>query len=192
MIVQGCGFSPERLVSKGTSKIAFFDRDGVINKDLGYVHKKEQFILTEGIEKLLKHVLEKNYLIVIVTNQSGIERGYYTKKQFYELTNWYTDRFKKKGIEIAMTVFCPHKPTEDNLHNCIFRKPNPMMINFALKYFNADPEKCFLVGDKISDIEAARRAGVKNTFLYKNLGKDITKKEKLRYITQFEEINLDE
>ena len=149
MILQGCGPLPVKQRFKEYKKIAFFDRDGVINKDLGYVHKKHQFIFMEGIEEFFKRVLARRYLIVVVTNQSGIGRGYYTKKQFFELTNWHNNIFKKKDIEIAMTLFCPHSPAENNIDNCPFRKPNPMMVRFALNYFNADPNKSFLIGDKL-------------------------------------------
>ena len=191
MIVQGCASKLSDVKYKSIKKIAFFDRDGVINRDLGYVHKKKDFILEPGIEEFLKRVQENGFLIVVVTNQSGIERGYYTASHFYKFTNWYTDCLKKSGIRIAMTLFCPHMPAENSEKNCPFRKPNPMMINVALKYYNADAKKCFLVGDNISDLRAAQNAGVKTTFLYRNPSELVATDPDIKTIRNFREIRLD-
>jgi len=152
-------------------KALFLDRDGVINEDYGYVYKKEDFKFKDGIFELLKHF--KDYKIFIVTNQSGIARGYYTENDFHKLMNWVKEEFKQKGIEIVDINFCPHHPNITG--NCECRKPNPGMILDLAKKYNIDLENSIMIGDKKSDIEAANKAGIKKTYLVKDNLSDIIK-----------------
>jgi len=155
-------------------KALFLDRDGVINEDYGYVYKKEDFKFKNGIFELLK--LFKDYKIFIVTNQSGIARGYYSENDFHKLMDWVKEEFKQKGIEIVDINFCPHHP--DITGSCECRKPNPGMILDLAKKYNIDLEKSIMIGDKKSDIEAANKAGIKKTYLVKDNLFDIIKKVK--------------
>lgn len=171
-----------------TNRAVFLDRDGVVNVDHGYVHKKENFEFVDGIFDLCKKAYKLGYLIIIVTNQSGIGRGYYTKKDFFKISEWMKDCFMDKGISISKIYFCPHHEDAKLIEYkkvCDFRKPNPGMIHKAIKEFEIDPKKSILVGDNSSDIEAGIKAGVNQNFLYK---KKIKSRLKYIEITNLREI----
>ena len=102
-----------------SQKALFLDRDGIINIDHGYVSKIENFEFTKGIFELIQLFIEKDYLLFIVTNQSGIGRGYYTLNDFEVLNQWMIKKLKSKNIEIQSVHYCPHAPEE----NCSCRKP---------------------------------------------------------------------
>ena len=135
----------------------FLDRDGVINIDHGYVYKKEDFEFSKGIFDLVKLFTSKGYLIFVVTNQSGIGRGYYSEKDFLILNQWMLNKFKQKGIHIEQVLYCPHKPNT----NCKCRKPNTALIEEILENHNIDLSKSYLIGDKQSDIDLTVNAGIK-------------------------------
>ncbi|MDR1285596.1 MAG: D-glycero-beta-D-manno-heptose 1,7-bisphosphate 7-phosphatase [Campylobacteraceae bacterium] len=140
------------------NKAIFLDRDGVINEDIGYVYKQEDFIFTDGVFEALKYFQKCGYLLFIVTNQSGIARGYYSENDFLSLSQYMLKEFNDNGITITKIYYCPHSPET----NCKCRKPNPKMLLDAKKEFNINMSVSWLIGDKISDIEAGLRAGVKN------------------------------
>lgn len=142
----------------------FLDRDGVINIEKNYLHKQEDFEFIDGIFDLCHFYQEKGYLIFVVTNQSGIARGYYSEVDFVNLTFWMIDAFASKGIEITQVYHCPHHP--DISGECECRKPHPGMLLKAGKEFNIDFENSLLVGDSERDIEAAHNAGVNETYLF--------------------------
>ena len=142
-------------------KAIFLDRDGVINIDHGYVHKIENFEFVPGIFEALRHFRDLGYKLIIVTNQSGIGRGYYSEEDFWKLSNWMQERLMAEGIEITEIFHCPHHPDS----GCGCRKPEPGMILEAIKKYDIDPERSWMIGDKPSDLEAAQRAGVKNGIL---------------------------
>lgn len=153
------------------NKALFLDRDGVINVDHGHVGKVEDFDFIDGIFELCQKAQNKGYLIIIVTNQAGIAKGYYTEEQFLKLTNWLENEFKKKGVHITKTYYCPYhidakiaKYKKDSPD----RKPNPGMLLKAIDEFNIDPKKSILIGDKESDIEAGKRSGIKNNIYLKS------------------------
>ena len=150
-------------------KIIFLDRDGVINYDYGYVSQIDKFEFIEGIFEACKYFQKLNYEIIIVTNQSGIGRGYYNEKEFYTLTQWILDRFKEHEINILKVYFCPHSPEE----KCRCRKPNIGMIENACKDFDIDLDNSWLIGDKITDIQTAINANIKNYILIDSKDPDI-------------------
>ncbi|WP_372972815.1 D-glycero-beta-D-manno-heptose 1,7-bisphosphate 7-phosphatase [Marinobacter sp.] len=145
-----------------TNKAVFLDRDGVINIDHGYVYRKEDFEFVEGIFELCRYFQAQGYLLIVVTNQSGIARGMYSEEQFQELTDWMLERFKDEGVEIARVYHCPHHPNFGPVQtrNCDCRKPEPGMVLQGLADFDLDPALCLLIGDKASDEEAARHANL--------------------------------
>lgn len=147
----------------------FLDRDGVINHDRdGYTYIIEDFKFIEGIFQLGRTAIANGYKIVVVTNQAGIGRGYYTEAQFHELTAWMLTQFAREGVEIAGVYHCPHHPTHglgEYLRECDCRKPRPGLLLKARQELGIDLGRSVLVGDKASDIEAARRAGVGSTIL---------------------------
>ncbi|WP_407923314.1 D-glycero-beta-D-manno-heptose 1,7-bisphosphate 7-phosphatase [Arcobacter suis] len=139
----------------------FLDRDGVINHDYGYVSQIDKFQFIDGVFDACKYFINLGYEIIIITNQSGIGRGYYSKDDFKNLTNWMIKEFNKKGIEILKVYFCPHSPTE----TCECRKPKIGMIQQSLNDFNIDLQNSWLIGDKKSDIETAINANISNKIL---------------------------
>jgi len=147
-----------------SKKALFLDRDGVINVEKNYLYKKEDFEFIDGIFELCRYFAQKGYLIFVVTNQSGIARGYYTQEQFFELTTFMEQEFLNNGITIAKTYFCPHHPQITG--ECSCRKPKPGMLLEAQKEFNVDVKNSLMVGDKERDIEAAHNAGVLKTYLF--------------------------
>lgn len=141
----------------------FLDRDGVINIEKNYVFKILDFEFVDGIFDLCQQAADACMAIVVVTNQAGIGRGYYTESQFWNLTDWMCDRFSEKGITIDAIYFCPYHPEHGiGAYRCesFDRKPNPGMILRAQADLALDLDHSILIGDKGSDIAAARAAGV--------------------------------
>ena len=138
-------------------KALFLDRDGIINVDHGYVYKVEEFEFTEGIFELLQLFSKHGYLLFIVTNQSGIGRGYYSQEAFEILTEWMVKTLRNAhDIDIKEVQHCPHAPEE----NCHCRKPETGMIDNILKKYSIDLEHSWMIGDKQSDIDLASNAHI--------------------------------
>ena len=140
-------------------KAIFLDRDGIINIDHSYVYKRDNFEFCEGIFETLQHFLSLEYQLFIVTNQSGIGRGYYTKDDFEKLTSWMLKEFTLEGIKITKVYHCPHSPDE----GCECRKPAIAMFERARKEFDVDMKNSWMIGDKASDIQAGFNANIPNT-----------------------------
>ena len=145
-------------------KALFLDRDGVINVEVNYLHKIEDFVFIDGIFELCKYYIDLGFIIIVVTNQSGIARDYYTEEDFKMLTSWMINEFKKNNIEIKKVYHCPHHP--DFSSTCSCRKPKPGMLLQAQKDFDIDMKNSIMIGDKERDIEAALNAGLKETYLF--------------------------
>jgi D-glycero-D-manno-heptose 1,7-bisphosphate phosphatase len=149
-------------------KVAFLDRDGVINKEVNYLHRREDFDYTENCVEALKKLRLLNYQIIIVTNQAGIARGYYTEEDYQELTAWFLADLANRGVEVLDVFHCPHHPegsVKGLAVECDCRKPKPGMLHKAMQKYNIDIEQSIMVGDKVSDADAGTRAGLKNCFL---------------------------
>ncbi|AXK48412.1 D-glycero-beta-D-manno-heptose-1,7-bisphosphate 7-phosphatase [Aliarcobacter trophiarum LMG 25534] len=142
-------------------KIIYLDRDGVINEDFGYVYQIENFKFINSVFEACREFLKLGFEIIIVTNQSGIGRGYYTVEEFKTLSKYMLDEFKKEGIDILKIYFCPHNPEE----NCTCRKPKNGMILQSLNDFSIDLANSWLIGDKESDIECAKNGKIRNKVL---------------------------
>ena len=145
-------------------KIVFLDRDGVINKEVGYLHKVADFEFIEGVFDACQYFQSLGYQVIIVTNQSGIERGYYTEEDFHIVTDWMLKQFKHNGIEVLDVFYCPHDPESD----CSCRKPKPGMFIQADGKHHIDMSNSWMIGDKEADIQAANSAGISNTILVKS------------------------
>lgn len=143
-------------------KAAFLDRDGVINIDHAYVHKIEDFNWLPGVLEAAHALHTAGYALVVVTNQSGIGRGYYDKAAFERLTDWMKARFAEAGAPLAGVYFCPHHPDEaleGYRRNCDCRKPRPGMLLQAASELSLDLSASLMFGDKSSDMTAGRAAG---------------------------------
>ena len=145
-------------------KALFLDRDGVINVEKDYLYKIEDFEFIDGIFDLCRYYQNLGFLIVVVTNQSGIARGYYNENDFNILTSWMVQKFSDENIDISKVYFCPHHP--DISGDCECRKPKSGMLLEAQKEFDINLEDSILIGDKERDIEAGISAGLRETYLF--------------------------
>ncbi|MCZ6673980.1 MAG: HAD-IIIA family hydrolase [Verrucomicrobia bacterium] len=144
--------------------IAFLDRDGVINVNHGYVVSPDRFDLIPGALEAIRHFNENGYYVLVVTNQAGIARGYYSELQFHDFMNWVQLELRKHGAHFDGYYFSPNHPegTIDRYSkSCFFRKPNPGMLLRGLSEWPTFKEESFLIGDKESDVLAAEKAGIK-------------------------------
>ena len=149
------------------NKALFLDRDGVINYDRGHVFTNRDFIFNEEIFDICRGYIDRGFIVLVITNQARIARGIYSEADFLKLTRWMVGQFRERGIIISKVYYCPHHP--DFTGPCSCRKPEPGMLLQAISEFNLDIAECALYGDKESDIEAGRRAGIAeaNMHLYK-------------------------
>lgn len=171
------------------NKAIILDRDGTINVEKDYLHKIEDFEFEKGVIEGLKILSELGYIFVVVTNQSGIARGYYTEEDLQNLNLYINKLLEKEGLKIEKFYYCPHHPEKGigkYKVECNCRKPNTGMLEEAIKEFNIDREKSFMVGDNISDVKAGINAkvtpilvetgyGEKNIFKAKELNINIYK-----------------
>ena len=147
-----------------SNKAVFFDRDGTLNVNTDYLYKKENFIWMPDAVEAIKYANDKGYLVIVVTNQSGVARGYYTEEDIKILHHWMNSELKKKGAHIDAFYYCPYhtagtipeytKDSED-------RKPKPGMVLKAMADFDIDPQSSIMIGDKPLDVECAENAGIK-------------------------------
>ena len=152
----------------------FLDRDGVINEEVGYLHKIKDFKFTNGVIDSCNYFLSLGYQIIVVTNQSGIGRGLYKEEDFHILNQWMLDNFEQEGVRILDVFFCPHGPDD----NCYCRKPKPGLFKDAKEKHGIDMNKSWMIGDKEADIEAANNAGISQTILVRSghiIDEDATK-----------------
>lgn len=152
-------------------KVAFLDRDGVINSDKGYVHKINDFVVMPGVITACKEFINLGFEIIIVTNQAGIARGYYSQADMHKLHNHMKEIFLENDIRIKKIFFCPHHPEgtiKELSIECNCRKPKPGMFLKALNVFDIDLKSSLMVGDKFSDLIAAKEAGINKLYYVGN------------------------
>ena len=140
-----------------TYKAIFFDRDDTLIKDEGYMYKTEDLSLFPDTISVLKELQERGFKLFIVTNQSGIGRGFFTEEEMHKFNQNLLETLHNYGVTITDIVFCPHSPEE----NCDCRKPSPNLINNLCTQYNIDKSLSYMVGDKESDYQAGLNAGLK-------------------------------
>ncbi len=145
------------------NKAAFFDRDGTINVEVNYLYKIEDFRFIDGMPELIKKYNDEGYIVIVVTNQAGIARRYYTEEDMHKLHKHINQELEKIGAHIDAFYFCPHHPDITGVCKC--RKPKPGMIEQAIKDFNIDVSKSILYGDKPWDIEAGESCGIISMYI---------------------------
>ena len=146
-------------------KAVFLDRDGVINKERkDYVKSIEEFQILNNIPKSIKMLKEKGFLVIVITNQSAINRGLITIETLNEIHNYLQNFLKENNTSIDDFYFCPHRPDE----NCQCRKPNPGMLIKAVQDYDIDMNQSFMIGNSLTDIQAAQKAGCKGILLNQN------------------------
>lgn len=141
------------------NKAAFFDRDGTINMDVHYLHRPEDLIFLDNMPQFMSKWKKWGYKIIVVTNQAGIARGYYTEIEMRELHRYMNERLTEYGAQIDAFYFCPHHP--DITGPCACRKPESGMIEAAIRDFDLDPKLSVLFGDQPWDVEAGEKCGVR-------------------------------
>lgn len=152
-------------------KAAFIDRDGVINQERAFVHKPEDFVLIDGSAEALRKLQAAGYLLVVVTNQSGIARGLYSEDDYLRLTEHMRAELLRAGVRLDAVEYCPHlpdAPLERYRLDCDCRKPRAGMIRRAIAALNVDPQVSILVGDRNTDILAGRNAGIGRCFIVRS------------------------
>lgn len=156
-------------------KAIFLDRDGTLNIDYGYVHDIDHFHFIEGSIEALKALQEMGYALVLVTNQSGIARGYFTEEEFNQLTEWMDWSLEDRGVHLDGIYYCPHHPKGVGKYKkeCDCRKPKPGLLLEAMADLGIDPKKSIMIGDKLDDIIAGKQANVGTTVLVQT-GKEVT------------------
>ena len=145
-------------------KTIFLDRDGVINKEVRYLYRLSDFEFIDGVFDACLYFQKLSYKIIIISNQSGIARGYYNENDYQKLTEWMLGQFNGNGINILDIFYCPHSP--ESLCEC--RKPKPGMLIEAKDKYNIGMKDSWMIGDKETDIEAANLAGINNTILVRS------------------------
>jgi D-glycero-D-manno-heptose 1,7-bisphosphate phosphatase len=147
------------------NKAVFLDRDGVINVERGYTHRIEDFVILPDLVEHLQLFLEKGYLIIVVSNQSGVAKKLYTQEDVEVIHSFLTNELTKSNIQLSEIYYCIHHP---DVSKCICRKPDSLFVEKALARFNIDPAASYFIGDKDRDIEAAEKAGVKGILIEAN------------------------
>ena len=141
----------------------FLDRDGVLNVDVGYAHRPEQIEWVPGAREAVAHLTALGYLVFVVTNQAGVARGYYDEATVVDLHRWMTAELAASGGRIDGWRYCPSHPdgvVEGYIRTDPWRKPAPGMLLDLIACHDVDVADSFLIGDRDSDMEAARRAGI--------------------------------
>lgn len=160
-------------------KAIFLDRDGTVNVDKNYLIKTEEFEFEKGVVSSLKKLYDEGWLLIIVTNQSGIARGYFTEKDVTTLHLYINEKCKENGFEIANFYYCPHHKNgkvDKYSKECMCRKPERGMIDKALNDFNIDLENSFVIGDKHSDIQLGKNCGCKTILVGTGYGAETKEK----------------
>ena len=148
----------------------FLDRDGVINVDKGYIYRREDFVFIDGIFELVALAKARGYLVIVVTNQAGIGRGYYTENDFHTLMDWVNNCFQMKRGVLDAIYFCPDHPVFGigryrRASPC--RKPGPGMLIQAIADWNIAPHLSLLIGDKMTDLAAGQAADIGVNILFR-------------------------
>lgn len=160
------------------NKAAFLDRDGTINVEKNYLYRVTDFEFLPKVKSSLKKLQEAGYLLIIVTNQSGIGRGYYTEEDFQVLNEWMISSFQQDGIDISKVYYCPHLPDatmEAYRMKCSCRKPALGMYERAMLEFDIDMEASIAVGDKIRDCAVCERYNCRGFLIGNNEKQEIIK-----------------
>lgn len=190
------GLSLEPKVNR-PNRALFLDRDGIINVNHGYVSRPEDFDLVDGIIDLVKRANDADVKVIVVTNQSGIGRGYYSEDIFTDLTSWMIKLFASFGATIDKVYFCPHHPSSaigTYLQTCKCRKPSAGMAIAAQQDFNLDLHQSIMVGDKKSDMEFAKNANMASAYWLTNAAvgfeQDGSSATQIKRITSLSQIHI--
>ncbi len=156
------------------SKVVFLDRDGTINEEVNYLHRPEELKFLDGVPEAIKLLKDNGFKIIVVTNQAGVARGYYTCKDVEDLHSFMNEELEKTGTGIDAFYYCPHHPTEGTGEyrvKCDCRKPGTGLFKRAEEDFDVDKAHSYMIGDNIIDIEAGVNYGVPSILVGTGYGK---------------------
>jgi D-glycero-D-manno-heptose 1,7-bisphosphate phosphatase len=155
-------------------RAVFIDRDGTISEEVGYINHVSRFRLFPYAPAAIKHLNENGWLAIVITNQAGVARGYFSEDTIQAVHGAMTNELKSNGAQLDAIYYCAHHPSVGEppyRFDCDCRKPKPGLISRAAKNFDIDLEKSWMVGDRYSDVELARNAGVKSMFVLSGYGR---------------------
>ena len=147
------------------NKAVFLDRDGVINKERGFTYRLEDFEILPDLIATLKKLQDAGYLLIVISNQSGIAKGLYTQVDVEILHSYLSETLRNHGVVLTEIYYCMHHP---DIGQCICRKPDSLMIEKSLARFNIDPRQSYFIGDKERDVQAAQKAHVSGILIEAN------------------------
>jgi D,D-heptose 1,7-bisphosphate phosphatase len=145
-------------------RVVFIDRDGTINVNFGYIDNPDDFEMYPGVKEGIKLLKDKGFKIIVITNQSGIARGYFSEETLENIHQKMKNELSKKGASIDAIYYCPHHPKD----KCNCRKPNTGLFQQAVKELNIDVKRSFIIGDRMLDIEAGYKIGCKTVLVPEN------------------------
>lgn len=157
-------------------KVIFLDRDGTINEEVNYLHKPEDLQILPGVPEAIKRLRDGGFKIVVVTNQAGVARGYYSCRDVDALHEYLNQQLKKSGAWIDRFYYCPHHPVHgigEYKRACHCRKPETGMFEQAGQEYDVDKEHSYMIGDKLLDVEAGNRYGVHGILVGTGYGRQI-------------------
>ena len=157
-------------------KAVFLDRDGTINYDKDYLYRKEEFEFIPGVIENLKEFRQQGYLLILITNQSGVARGYYTEEDIDKLHEYMQEELRKEQAQFDAIYYCPHHRkgiVKKYSVECRCRKPGKLLFERAIKEYDIDPKQSIAIGDKERDLIPAEELGIKGYLIKKNNSWDI-------------------
>lgn len=165
---------------KQMERIIFLDRDGTVNEEVNYLYRTEDLKLLPGVPAAIRLLKEQGYRIVVVTNQAGVARGYYTEADVEALHGYMNGLLREQGAEIDHFFYCPHHPEHGigaYRRQCHCRKPETGMFEMAEQYYEVDREHSWMIGDKLIDILAGKNYGVHTALVGTGYGMEVHKEQ---------------
>ncbi|MEG0215712.1 MAG: HAD family hydrolase [Hungatella sp.] len=161
-------------------KIVFLDRDGTINEEVHYLYQPEDLQILPGVPRAMKAFRDAGYKVVVVTNQAGVARGYYSCADVERLHAYLNEQLQKEGAWIDHFFYCPHHPEHgigEYKTECTCRKPGIGMFQMAEEFYEVDKARSYMIGDKLLDIEAGNRYGVTGILVGTGYGASIHRQQ---------------
>lgn len=156
------------------NKVVFLDRDGTLNEEVNYLHRTEDLRILPGVAEAVCALRNAGFNIVVVTNQAGVGRGYYTEQDVEHLHAFMNEQLAAQGAQVDHFFYCPHHPVHGigaYKQVCHCRKPETGMFEMAQKYYEIDKEHSWMIGDKLIDVQAGRNFGVHTALVGTGYGK---------------------
>jgi D-glycero-D-manno-heptose 1,7-bisphosphate phosphatase len=164
------------MADQAHNKAVFLDRDGTIMKDASHVGQVDQVVLIPKAVQSLKRLQEAGYKLFVITNQSGVGRGYFTHEAVESIHTHLNERFNEVGVRLERYYVCPHHPED----HCDCRKPKPKFLLEAAQEYGLDLSRCFMIGDRASDIQAGLNAGTKTILVLTGVGHETLARQEIK------------